>query len=281
LSFGLISITLDIEFLGMKGLDPLPLQADLGGKHALVTGASRGIGAAIAARLAASGAAVTLLGRDQTALETVKASIGGSCHVAVCDLADPDQIHQSFGHATAALGPLSILVNNAGIAPSAPFGKVTLADWQKVLAVDLTAAFLTAQAVLPGMRAAQWGRIVNIASTAGLTGYRYVAPYVAAKHGLIGLTRALALETATLGITVNAVCPGFADTEIVAQAVATIAQKSGRSAEDAKADLVRSNPQGRLIDPQEVADMVAYLCSEAARSITGQALTIDGGEVMK
>lgn len=250
-------------------------------RHALVTGASRGIGATIARALAADGASVTLLGRDRAALDAVAASIAGVTHVAVCDLADPDQIEGAFATAASALGPISILVNNAGVAPSAPFAKISLADWTKVLSVDLTAAFLACQQTLPGMRKARWGRIVNIASTAGLTGYRYVAPYVAAKHGLVGLTRALALETAKDGITVNAICPGFADTEIVAKAVETIAQKSGRSAEEAKAEFVKSNPQGRLIDPQEVAAMILYLCGEAARSITGQALTIDGGEVLK
>jgi len=250
-------------------------------RHALVTGASRGIGAAIARALASSGASVTLLGRDLQALEGVAASIAGPSRIAVCELSDPEQIASAFSEAAEAFGPIAILVNNAGVAPSAAFAKVSLADWTKVLSVDLTAAFLTCQHAAPAMRAAGWGRIINIASTAGLTGYRYVAPYVAAKHGLVGLTRALALETARDGITVNAICPGFADTEIVARAVSTIAQKSGRSAEEAKAEFVKSNPQGRLIDPQEVADLVVYLCSEAARSMTGQALTIDGGEVLK
>jgi NAD(P)-dependent dehydrogenase (short-subunit alcohol dehydrogenase family) len=148
------------------------------------------------------------------------------------------------------------------------------------LALDLTAAFLASQHVLPGMLAAGFGRIVNVASTAGLTGYRYVAAYCAAKHGLIGLTRALALECAPHGITVNAVCPGFTDTDLIADAVRTISAKTGRSAEAARAELARANPQGRLVDPKEIAHSVAFLCQADSGSITGQAIVIAGGEVM-
>jgi NAD(P)-dependent dehydrogenase (short-subunit alcohol dehydrogenase family) len=264
---------------------PTPAPAGLSGRHAIVTGGSRGIGAAIAALLARQGADVTVMGRNGAALARRRDQLladGAARRVAtaVADLSDPDQLAAGFRAAAAALGPAHILVNNAGIAPSAPFLKHSLAAWHEVLAVDLTAAFLACQQVLPAMLAGGFGRIVNVASTAGLTGYRYVAGYAAAKHGLVGLTRALALETASQGVTVNAVCPGFTDTDLVADAVRTISAKTGRSEADARAELARTNPQGRLIDPAEVAHAVAFLCRPESGSITGQAIVIAGGEVM-
>ena len=264
---------------------PTPAPVGLSGRHAIVTGGARGIGAAIAATLARQGADVTVMGRDGAALARRRAQLtadgaAGRVATAVADLSDPDQIAVGFRAAAAALGPAAILINNAGIAPSAPFLKHSLADWNAVLAVDLTAAFLACQQVLPAMIAGGFGRIVNVASTAGLVGYRYVAGYAAAKHGLVGLTRALALETASQGITVNAVCPGFTDTDLVADAVRTISAKTGRSHADARAELARANPQGRLIDPAEVAHAVAFLCQPESGSITGQAIVVAGGEVM-
>ncbi len=245
----------------------------------MVTGGGTGIGAAIAGRLSAAGARVTLMGRTLDRLESKAAELGDAQAIAA-DVTDESSVEQAFERARAEFGPISILVNNAGAAPSAPFKKTSLALWNSAIEVNLTGVFLCSRAVIEGMLEAGAGRIINIASVAGLKGYGYVSAYCAAKHGVIGLTRSMALEFATKGITVNAICPGFADTQIVADAIENITAKTGRSPEQALGELTKHNPQGRLIDAGEVAAMALWLCSEDTRSVTGQALALAGGEVM-
>ncbi|MEJ8850420.1 SDR family NAD(P)-dependent oxidoreductase [Variovorax rhizosphaerae] len=253
----------------------------LDNRHAVVTGAARGIGAEIARTLAADGARLTLLGRQRDTLQRLADQLPGSGHfIAVADVADQASVTAAFAEARAALGPVSILVNNAGQAESAPFLKTSLDLWQRMLAVNLTGSFLCAQAALPDMLEARRGRIVNIASTAGQRGYAYVAAYTAAKHGVVGLTRSLALEVARKGITVNAVCPGYTDTDILRDSVANVVAKTGRSADEAMAEFASVNPQQRIVQPGEVANAVCWLCGEAAASVTGQSISVSGGEVM-
>ena len=265
-----------------ESMTPRPLE----GRHAVVTGGGRGIGAAIARELASLGARLTLMGRTQTTLDATAASLreeaGAEVDTAVVDLVRPESIEAAFsGIAGAgAKGSVSILVNNAGTAASAPLMRETLEQWQAMMALNATAAFLCCRAVLPAMTKAGEGRIVNVASTAGLKGYAYVGAYCASKHALIGLTRALALETARVGITVNAVCPGYTETDMLNESVENITRKTGRSPEEAKAALASHNPQGRLIQPGEVARMVGWLCLSGQASVTGQSLVIAGGEVM-
>ncbi|HYF20421.1 MAG TPA: SDR family NAD(P)-dependent oxidoreductase [Ramlibacter sp.] len=253
----------------------------MNGRHALVTGAARGIGAAIARTLAADGATLTLLGRNAGALQALAQELPGQGHgFVVADVADEAAVQRAFAQARQARGPITILVNNAGQAESAPFQKTSLALWQKMLAVNLTGTFLCSQAALPDMLAAGRGRIVNIASTAAQKGYAYVSAYVAAKHGVLGLTRSLALEVARKGITVNAVCPGYTDTDILRESIANVVAKTGRSEAEALAEFAKTNPQQRIVQPAEVADAVHWLCGDAAASITGQAISVSGGEVM-
>jgi len=246
----------------------------LHGLSAVVTGGAKGIGLAVARRLGQEGAELILTGRDVDALESAAETLG--CSQAVVDVTDTAALERAF----ALIGHFDILINNAGAALTKPFGKLEPADWNAMLALNLTAAYHTTRLALPGMLARRWGRIVNIASTAGLKGYAYASAYCAAKHGLVGLTRALALETAKTGVTVNAVCPGFTDTELVARAAELIEAKTGRSAEEARAHFASYNPQDRLIQPDEVADAVAFLCRREAAAMTGQSLIVAGGEVM-
>jgi ketoreductase len=253
-------------------------------RHALVTGAGSGIGKAIALKLAAEGYAVSLAGRRAAPLETVRAEIrtaGGEAFVHDgFDVSDAAAVERGIAAAIEEAGDIALLVNCAGEAPSAPFEKTDFALWQRVLSINLTGVYLVTQAALASVRRAGNGRIVNVASTAGLTGYAYVSAYCASKHGVIGLTRALALELARTDVTVNAVCPGFTDTPLIDGALDTISQKTGRTREDARASLARANPQGRLVTPAEVTHTVSWLASEQASAITGQAIAVAGGEIL-
>lgn len=252
----------------------------LQGQHALVTGAGQGIGEAISRELLACGARVTVLGRRAEPLRKLVDAHPGQCQMVLADVAQASEVQAAFAQAVSEQGAIQILVNNAGQASSTPFMKMDAEHWQSMLAVNLSGTMLCIQQVLPAMVQAGYGRIVNVASTAGLTGYAYVAAYVAAKHGVVGLTRALALEFAQKGITVNAVCPGYTETEIVRASVERIVAKTGRTPQEARTELVKGNPQGRLVQPQEVADAVLWLCGQGAGAITGQAIAVAGGEVM-
>jgi NAD(P)-dependent dehydrogenase (short-subunit alcohol dehydrogenase family) len=250
------------------------------GRHALVTGGGSGIGAAIARRLAAAGATVSLAGRRLEALQAVAAGLAGASTI-LADVTVAGDVEAMVAQARAANGPLDIVIANAGAAESAPMQKLDLEHWQRMLAVNLTGAFLTVKAALPDIVRpdARCPRILFIASTAGLKGYAYAAAYCAAKHGLVGLARALAAELAPRGVTVNAVCPGFTATPLLAAALANIVAATGRQPAEAAAELTRFNPQGRFVEPNEVAETVLFLCTPSAQAITGQALSVSGGEV--
>ncbi|MBM3554673.1 MAG: SDR family oxidoreductase, partial [Alphaproteobacteria bacterium] len=237
------------------------------------------IGAAIADELARLGCRLTLMGRDRKRLESKAATIPGAA-IATVDVASGAAVTDAFAAARAAHGPISILINNAGVAEAAPLAKLDEAMWNRTIGIDLTGVFLCAKTALPDMTKARWGRIVTVASTAGLRGYAYITAYAAAKHGAVGFTRALALEVIRTGVTVNAVCPGYVETDMVAESIRNIVAKTGRSEDEARAELVKNNPMGRLVQPEEVAAAVGFLCLPSSGSVTGQALSISGGEVM-
>ena len=250
----------------------------IAGKHALVTGGGRGIGAAIARALAEAGARVTVCGRTQHEIASVAQAIGGvALRADLGDRGSTDRMLAELGES----GRVDILVNNAGIAESASLERTSDALWDKILELDVTAPFRVTRALVPGMVAAGWGRVINIASNAGVSGYGYSAAYCAAKHAMVGMTRALAIDLARTGVTINAVCPGWVETQMSDEAIARIAGKTGRSLDDARSSLTAMSPQRRMITPDEVAHAAVMLCANAARGIHGQTIVIDGGAVLK
>jgi NAD(P)-dependent dehydrogenase (short-subunit alcohol dehydrogenase family) len=253
----------------------------LTGKHAVVTGASRGIGAVIATALIAEGMRVSLLGRDEGTLKRVARKLGGEERslALTTDVTDGASVQNAFTVARRAFGPVQVLVNNAGQAASAKFTDTDETLWNRLIAVNLNGTYLCCRQAIPDMLQASFGRVVNVASVAGLRGGPYISAYVSSKHAVIGLTRSLALEYAARKITVNAVCPGFVDTDIVKSAVADIRSKTGRSESEALAALIATNPQKRLLEPREVADTVLWLCRPGSESVNGQSIVLAGGEV--
>jgi NAD(P)-dependent dehydrogenase (short-subunit alcohol dehydrogenase family) len=252
--------------------------AKLSGRHALVTGGGRGIGRAVAAALTAAGAAVTVLGRQQAALDDAVAA-GHAAGVIVADVTEPAAIEAGVKAAEAARGPFDILVANAGGAETAPFGKTQPEQFRRLFELNVLGIVNCTQVLLPGMVARKFGRVVAVASTAGLKGYGYVSAYVASKHAVVGLVRSLAIETAKSGVTVNAVCPSFTDTDLVRESVAAVTAKTGKTSDEVIAQYVKDVPMARLIKPEEVAAAVVYLCSVDAGAVTGTAMTIAGGEI--
>jgi NAD(P)-dependent dehydrogenase (short-subunit alcohol dehydrogenase family) len=252
------------------------MKGGLAGRTAVVTGASRGIGAAIAEVLAQEGAELALLGRNAAPLEALAGRLPTRALAIVADVSDPDSVHAAFARVRGQFPRIDILVNNAGQTQSAPFARTDFALWQKLLAINLNGTFLCAREVYPAMVKQDYARIVNIASVAGLAGLAYVSAYCASKHGVIGLTRALAREAAASALTINAVCPGYTETDMVKNAVADIVAKTGKAEAEVRATMIRDNPQGRMIQPAEVANAVLWLCLPGSQAVTGQAIVLGG-----
>ncbi|GLQ16008.1 SDR family NAD(P)-dependent oxidoreductase [Maritalea porphyrae] len=246
----------------------------ISGKKVLITGGGTGVGADMALAFAEKGANVFISGRTKASLHKVAAK-HKSIQAVVADVTDENSVKALFDQ----IGPMDIVVANAGAAESAPIVKTDLDSWNRMIAVNLTGVFLTLKEGLVRMQGKDWGRLISVASTAGLKGYAYVAPYTAAKHGVVGLTKSVALEVAKKGITVNAICPGFLNTEMTDRSVETIVEKTGMKEDDARATIAKNNPQGRLIEPSEVSATALWLCGEGSDGINGQAISISGGEI--
>ncbi len=242
-------------------------------RHVVITGGGRGIGAEIARRFAKLGDRITVLARTREEVEKIADEVGG--YGVRCDVGEPASVEAAF----MAAGPVDVLINNAGVARSSPVLKTDVRVWEEHLKVNLTGAFLCSLKVLPGMVSRGNGRIINVASVAGLKGYPYLAAYCASKHGLIGLTRALGAEFAEKGVTVNAVCPGYVESPLLQHAIQNIVDKTGRDEEEVRMDLANRNPQHRFLDAEEIAAMCVVLASEEARGINGQAISVCGGEI--
>jgi len=255
----------------------------LDGRRAIVTGGGRGIGRATALALARAGAAVAVAARTPADVDRVAAearTLGVRAHALAADVSRVEDVKAMFRGAREALGGVDILVNAAGIAPSAPLAKTTDEAWHSVIETNLSGCFYCLREALPEMAERGWGRAVTIASIAGKSAMPYIAPYVASKHGVLGLTKVAALEVARRGVTVNAVCPGYVDTPMTDAGIARIVEKTGRTADDVRRTLEDLSPQKRIVTAEEVAALVLYICSEEARGITGQAMNVDGGTVM-